>query len=1134
MFVGPQTYDSCIVQTPMLEALSAIRRLAAGTGDEGSVYRAAAEVRHEPSSAEPCVNSSFADFDLALDSEDEICAVLPACADASLVPTHKVCTVDGVEVTELYTWGLNTANQLGYGSAVAEQLVPRLVVVPRKLDIKSVACGRFHNVAVASCGSVLCWGFGGTSGRLGLEGVHAGAVVEPARLPEFGPGLIRAVKAAAGLSHSLVLTTDGTLFAWGSNDHGQLGVQGVKPGEGAHVRRPTQLKALRDEVVKDIAAGAQHSICIVGGPGALFVWGSNQRGALGLGAPPIAPSQVSTPQQLPHVRGAFRVISSSLLHVNVVLTGQGDAVLFGAPGQVAADGRGVTASGRTTAASTPDARFYLPSRVRRRDRSASDPTTTAHEGDGWQKQHRTLAGGFQFRSVALGTEEAFGVDSDGCLWCWPLTGSQRCIAEVATLMPAPQKLASPNLSFCETPTKSACALNVPRSCDAIAVSSSLGAVWIIDTVDARLWQIRRSAGSLYAEPYDHLGPVSFLACGSEHIAATVRYKRPAQTSSIAVAADVGLAATKGNDSCDSESEGHSDEEERRSVIKTRRSVPTLMQLCEERLVQMMSPRSLALVCGLAWHLCRKALLDQAYTFMCANAPLLFSRAYLPTISQLPYEVLAAFELTAEGRFALPSEAFDIVPSEFPPKDMREAAPRPAQGNSPLMHPGEAEAVGSRRRRPRGGGVGAQSPKTSPLKAPCDGQQTKSPQLEPSQEKQATTEKPAATLLGFPGQALCSNETQWTAVAAKSRRAKADVAPQVDSKTSPTLDASSSDKSYLVQQSVSNGSCVAKTAPRQDDGVPSGIAKSADDSSPTTACTLADFLRPRLGSRAKAHARAEEDTSCGAATSANATSRGPSDLLSVALRNARNAGWCGPAETAVAHKETTNMRQILQEAQTSSSSSTQVQRGSKTAEDTHCSWGRDAMPSEQSKGISVYELQRLEKEEQDRRKQEQEINELEEMFAALAVAERAEAKELAGEPVNSEDEKDKVAKSHAAASGSAQPASRGGGDAPSRRGRNRNGVNSNAAGAGGTSGRGHANRDWGQTKWRRNHQQWTQRSWWTSSQESWWHDENSWSAWTANGEAHGGDDGESCSPGEGGVKWVAEAGVPAPSVVAGGE
>lgn len=67
--------------------------------------------------------------------------------------------------TEVFSWGSGTNYQLGTGNAHIQKL-------PCKVDslsgsfIKLISAGKFHSVAVTSCGKVYTWGFG-RGGRLG-------------------------------------------------------------------------------------------------------------------------------------------------------------------------------------------------------------------------------------------------------------------------------------------------------------------------------------------------------------------------------------------------------------------------------------------------------------------------------------------------------------------------------------------------------------------------------------------------------------------------------------------------------------------------------------------------------------------------------------------------------------------------------------------------------------------------------------------------------------------------------------------------------------------------------------------------------------------------------------------------------
>lgn len=90
--------------------------------------------------------------------------------------------------------------------------------------------------------------------------------------------------------HSLALTEDGKLYAWGDNGFGQLG--SGAPGGVSPV--PVAVSGLDAKPVTAIGAGAQHSLALAGGN--LYAWGNNASGQLGYDTPSglsSAPTQVS-------------------------------------------------------------------------------------------------------------------------------------------------------------------------------------------------------------------------------------------------------------------------------------------------------------------------------------------------------------------------------------------------------------------------------------------------------------------------------------------------------------------------------------------------------------------------------------------------------------------------------------------------------------------------------------------------------------------------------------------------------------------------------------------------------------------------------------------------------------------------
>jgi alpha-tubulin suppressor-like RCC1 family protein len=83
--------------------------------------------------------------------------------------------------------------------------------------------------------------------------------------------------AAAGHQHSLALKTDGTLWAWGKNHDGQLGVD-----DGTYLNRKTPAQIGSDTRWVSVAGGARHSLGLKA-DGTLWAWGRNREAQLGDG-----------------------------------------------------------------------------------------------------------------------------------------------------------------------------------------------------------------------------------------------------------------------------------------------------------------------------------------------------------------------------------------------------------------------------------------------------------------------------------------------------------------------------------------------------------------------------------------------------------------------------------------------------------------------------------------------------------------------------------------------------------------------------------------------------------------------------------------------------------------------------------
>ena len=213
----------------------------------------------------------------------------------------------------VWSWGLNRDGEFGDGTQT-----PSSTPVPAQglNGVTAIAAGMFHTAALKSDGTVWAWGYN----DWGQIGPGADGTSRPG-IPTQIPGVAGATKIASGQGHIVVLKGDGSVWAWGKNDAGQLGDGSF--GYGITTIRSTPMPVAGLSGVIDIAAGANHTLAVKS-DGTVWAWGSNRNGQLGDGTT----ADRASPIKVPIVSGGTAVRAGA--GHTVVLKSDGTVLAWGA------------------------------------------------------------------------------------------------------------------------------------------------------------------------------------------------------------------------------------------------------------------------------------------------------------------------------------------------------------------------------------------------------------------------------------------------------------------------------------------------------------------------------------------------------------------------------------------------------------------------------------------------------------------------------------------------------------------------------------------------------------------------------------------------------------------------------------
>lgn len=176
------------------------------------------------------------------------------------------------ECGKQFVWGNNSFTQLGLSKSITSTGIPSRLQISQKLatGYKKVSCGLRHSAIITRDSELLVAGTG-KKGQLGLgDKYDDNSYLSISKVPD----LYDIISVASGENHTVCLREDGTVFAWGDNKFGQLGLDPTIDTSYVPV------ETLEDKSLKEVHAGWTHT-AVLTKTGEIINWGRNCYGQLG-------------------------------------------------------------------------------------------------------------------------------------------------------------------------------------------------------------------------------------------------------------------------------------------------------------------------------------------------------------------------------------------------------------------------------------------------------------------------------------------------------------------------------------------------------------------------------------------------------------------------------------------------------------------------------------------------------------------------------------------------------------------------------------------------------------------------------------------------------------------------------------
>ena len=191
----------------------------------------------------------------------------------------------------LWSWGYNAFGNLG-DNTIVDKSTP-VQVSGGGTNWKQVSCALYHTAAIKTDGTLWLWGFNLNGGLGDNTRVNKSTPVQ------VSGGGTNWKQVACILQQTAAIKTDGTLWLWGRNDFGQLGLNDI-------IYRSTPVQVIGGGTNwKQVCIGStSYHTAAIKTDGTLWVWGRNDFGQLGVNTT----ANISSPIQT--VSGGFSLQST--------------------------------------------------------------------------------------------------------------------------------------------------------------------------------------------------------------------------------------------------------------------------------------------------------------------------------------------------------------------------------------------------------------------------------------------------------------------------------------------------------------------------------------------------------------------------------------------------------------------------------------------------------------------------------------------------------------------------------------------------------------------------------------------------------------------------------------------------------